>query len=450
VTPGRRPLYGWLTSEAISLTGTRISMIALPWFVLTTTGSATRTGLVALAELLPLVLLKVLGGPIIDRVGARRVSISCDVASVVVVGTIPLLHVLGLLPFGVFLGLVALAGALRGPGDGAKQALVPSLVAQAEVPLERATGLHSTVERTAGMLGAAFAGGLVAVIGPANALVVDAVSFGLSALVLFWATSSPVETPPLVEQRASASVVETPPLVEQRASASVVETPEDAQGGDHPPYLTQLREGWDYLRGDRVIFAIAVMVALTNLLDLAWASVQVPVWARESGGGAGAIGLLFAVFGGASAAGAMCAAAWAARLPRYRTYLLAFLVAGAPRFVVLALDSPLFAVLAVAVASGFASGFINPVLGAVIYERIPEALMGRVTSLTTALCFALMPFGGLLGGLLISGFGLSTALLVCGAAYFLVTMLPAVDPRWREMDRRPSVAEAGRVPEPAG
>ena len=49
-------------------------MIALPWFVLTTTGSATKTGLVALAELLPLVLLKVLGGPVIDRVGARRVA----------------------------------------------------------------------------------------------------------------------------------------------------------------------------------------------------------------------------------------------------------------------------------------------------------------------------------------------------------------------------------------
>ena len=76
----RTPLYGWLTAEAISLTGTRVSMVALPWFVLTTTGSATKTGLVALAEMLPLVVLKVLGGPVIDRVGARRVAITCDAA----------------------------------------------------------------------------------------------------------------------------------------------------------------------------------------------------------------------------------------------------------------------------------------------------------------------------------------------------------------------------------
>ena len=92
----RRPLYGWLGAEAVSLAGTRVSMIALPFFVLTTTGSPEKTGLVALAEMLPLVVLKVLGGPIIDRVGARRVAITCDWASVVVVGAIPFLYDAGL------------------------------------------------------------------------------------------------------------------------------------------------------------------------------------------------------------------------------------------------------------------------------------------------------------------------------------------------------------------
>jgi MFS family permease len=417
----RRPLYGWLTAEAISLTGTRISMIALPWFVLTTTGSATRTGLVALAEMLPLVLLKVLGGPIIDRVGARRIAITCDVGSLAVVGSIPLLHATGHLSFAGFLLLVAMAGALRGPGDGAKQAMVPALVARASVPMERATGLGSTVERGASMLGAAFAGGLVAVVGPANALVIDALSFGLSAAVFAWATR---------------------PLVAAPATAPG-DGVADAEPADASSYLTQLREGWDFLRRDRVLFGIAVMVALTNFLDIAWASVLVPVWAREYGGGAAAIGVLFAVFSGASVLGAMCAAAWGERLPRYRTYLLAFLVCGAPRFASMAFDVPLWVVLGVAVAGGFASGFINPVLGAVIYERIPEPLLGRVTSLTTAMCFVLMPVGGLLGGLLVSGWGLPAAMLGVGAAYLVVTMLPAVDPRWREMDQRPAGSVAG-------
>ena len=61
--------------------------------------------------------------------------------------------------------------------------------------------------------------------------------------------------------------------------------------------------------------------------------------------------------------------------------------------------------------SGFAAGFINPVLGAVIFERIPEPLVGRVSSLSTAMCFALIPFGGLVGGVLMVMPGLVTDLI---------------------------------------
>jgi hypothetical protein len=59
----------------------------------------------------------------------------------------------------------------------------------------------------------------------------------------------------------------------------------------------------------------------------------------------------------------------------------------------------------------------------------------------------------LLGGLLVGAFGLSAAMLAIGAAYFLVTMAPAVDPAWRAMDDRPerlsAVDPVGRVPENA-
>ena len=408
----RPPLYGWLTAEAISLTGTRVSMIALPFLGLTTTGSATQTGLVALVETLPMVVLKVLGGPVIDRIGARRVSVACDLASLVVIGAIPLLHVADALAFPLLLVLVALAGALRGPGDAAKHALVPVIAEHGQIPMERVTGLAGTVERLSSMLGAALAGALVAAIGAADALVVNALTFGLSAVALLLATRTLPAPPPVVEE-------------------------------DGTTYAGRLREGWDFLRGDRVLFGIAAMLALTNLLDAAFVTVLVPVWAVESGGGAGVIGLVFALFAGASAVGALCASAWAASLPRYRTYLLAFLICGLPRFVVFGVDAPVWLVLGVVMVAGFGAGFINPVLGAVIFERIPTPLVGRVSSLTTAMCFALMPFGGLVGGVLISGIGLSPAVLALGVAYFAVTMLPAIDPRWRELDRR-------RTPQPAG
>ena len=97
--------------------------------------------------------------------------------------------------------------------------------------------------------------------------------------------------------------------------------------------------------------------------------------------------------------GALVAARWGETLPRYRTYVIAFLVAGAPRFVVMALESPVWTVFAVTAVAGVASGFLNPILGAGHPRTHPAPLLGRVTSLNTALCWSLMPLGGVLGGL---------------------------------------------------
>jgi MFS family permease len=403
----RRPLYGWLTAEAVSLTGTRISMIAIPWFVLTTTGSVTQTGLVAFAEMTPMVLLMVLGGPVIDRLGPRRVAVACDLGSSVAVALIPILYAVGLLTFPILLAVVGLAGALRGPGDVAKYSLVPSVTQAAGVSTERVTGIESSVERTASMFGAAVGGALIAGIGPTNALVVDAVSFLLSAGVLAWST--------------------------------VGIEPVPAKTGVSEPYRRRMAEGWRFLRREPVLLGLSLMVAATNLLDLAWVAVLLPMWARDSGRTAAAIGLVLAVFAGASVLGSLVAAGWGERMPRYRVYLMAFLVTGAPRFVAFALDTPLWALLAVMVLGGFFSGFLNPILGAVFFERIPASMVGRVNSLSTSMAFALMPFGGLLGGALIAGLRLDPALLVVGLAYFLVTIGPAVAvPGYRDMDRHPN------------
>jgi len=84
---------------------------------------------------------------------------------------------------------------------------------------------------------------------------------------------------------------------------------------------------------------------------------------------------------------------------------------------------------------GTSSGFINPILGAIQFERIPAHVLGRVMSLISAFAWGLMPLGGLLGGSLVSAFGLTTALVACGIAYFVVTMFPAFDPTWKQIER---------------
>ena len=290
-TPRRVPLYGWLTAECISLLGTRVSMIAIPWLVLTTTGSATQTGLVAFAEITPMVLFKAFGGPLVDRVGPRRMAITADLLSFVAVGMIPLLHHSGALTFPLLLGLVAIAGALRGPGDAATNALIPALVERADVPYERATGLSSAIERGATMIGAAIAGGLVVTVGAANAVAIDALSFAVCALVLLVTTRS----------------------LEGGGRDLAAEHEDDATTTS---YVAELRAGWDFLRRDAVLMSLCLMVALTNLLDLAWSAVLLPVWAHDSGAGVGAVGLVFSVWGGASMLGSVVAAAYGTRLPR--------------------------------------------------------------------------------------------------------------------------------------
>lgn len=398
----RRPLYGWLAAELVSLCGTRLSMVALPWFVLVTTGSATQTGLVAFAEMGPYVAAKALAGPHIDRLGARRVCMLADFGSTTVVGIIPMLHMAHALRYDVLLGLVALAGLLRGPGDGAKAALVPDIVDAAGVATERVTGLASAAERFATLAGAAVAGLLVVAVGPANALIVDAASFALSGL-----------------------------LIAATAPRRVHREPEDDDG----TYVERLRTGWDFLRRDPVLVAIVVMVALTNLIDQAFLAVLMPYWVHDHGYGPETLALLFGSFAAASTVGAALAAWLGERLPRFSTYVIAFTIAGAPRFIVMALDAPLPAIVAVGMAGGLAAGFINPILGAVIYERIPRHLMGRVTALNTSLCWSLIPFGGIVGGLAIAAIGISPALLVLGLAYFAVTMLPTFRPEWRGLDQ---------------
>lgn len=412
LTDRRTPLVGGLLAEGISFVGTRISMIAIPWFVLSTTGSATQTGLVAAAEITPLVLFKALGGPLLDRVGPRRVTLVCDLLSAFVVAAIPLFHGLGMLSFPTLLVLVAVAGALRGPGDAGKAAMSPEIARVAGCSLERVSGLASAVERTSSMGGAALAGLLVATVGAADALYVDAASFLVSFVVFAIATSG-LGRP-----------------VNQEVDA------------DPTSYVQELRQGWDFLRTEPVLIALCVMVAVTNLVDQAYSAVLAPVWAKESGAGVAVLGSLFAVMSGASVIGALAAARWGETLPRFRTYVLAFLVCGAPRYVVMALESPVWAVFAITAVAGVAAGFLNPILGAVIMERIPAPLLGRVSSLNTAICWSLMPLGGVLGGLAVAGLGISPALLIAGAAYFVTTMAPTRVPSFRRMERAPATSPA--------
>src|SRR5918997_2044603 len=120
-----RPLVALVAANAISLLGNVVAAVAIPWFVLLTTGSAARTGVAAFFTTLPLALGALFGGAVADRVGHRRASIGSDVASAAAIAGIPLLHAFGALDFWVLLALGFAAAVFDAPGQAAREALLP-------------------------------------------------------------------------------------------------------------------------------------------------------------------------------------------------------------------------------------------------------------------------------------------------------------------------------------
>lgn len=461
----RAPLYGLLSAYTVALFGTRLTMIALPWLVLTTSGSATRTGLVVFAEAVPLVLGKALAGPVIDRVGARRFSVAADVLSALVLGLVPVCYWLDWLPYGLLLVLSTGLGLTRGPGDVAKRTLTPEAAEAVGMPLERVSGMVGMLERIAGTAGPAAGGAFVAFVNPVWALAANALTFLLSALVIGASGLHRTAAAPAMPQTRT-DTVEAVGAVGAAGTAGTEGTDgADGEGGadgergqeqghgrepeDGEPYLDRLRTGLRFLRQDRLLRSIAVMLSVTNLIDAAYGSLLIPVWGRETGGGPAAIGALGSVFGIAAVGGSALATAFAHRLRRRPTYVIAFLLAGPPRFLVMAFHLPLWTVLAVAVLDGVAIGFVNPILNAVMLERVPRPLLGRVFALTDAVGSAGVPLGPILAGVLVTSVGFAPVLVGCAALYLSCTVVPALRPHWRALDDRPGQATGKGVSERA-
>lgn len=400
-----REVAALLVVSALASTGTRVMAIAVPWFVLVSTGSAAKTGLAAAVELAPYVVVKALTGPLVDRLGQRRVSVVADLASALPIAAVPVLHQAGALAFPVLLVLVGVAGAVRGPGDTAKHTAVPFVAEHAELPLERVTGLAGAIERGSGLVAPAVAAGMIALVGPSGAVAVTASCFAASAVV-----------GRLGLPGRSDSTGEPGPAI---------------------PYGRQLAEGWRFLRGDRLLFSLVGMIMVTNLLDVAKTTVLLPVWARETGRGVTAISVVLTVMAGTSMISSLLASWRGNRLPRRLTYFVAFAIAGPPPFVLMAMDPPFAAVVVVYAIAGLASGLLNPMLGAIFFERIPRPLVGRVGALADATAWAAMPLGGLIAAGLLAIGGVSGAFAVAGIAYGLATLVPALVAR-HDFDRPPS------------
>ena len=160
-----------------------------------------------------------------------------------------------------------------------------------------------------------------------------------------------------------------------------------------------------------------------------------PVYVKEVYGDALGLGLLLGANGGGAVVGGLIFAAVGHRLPRHATFVGAFVFTGI-RFLFYLAHPPL-AVLVISIfIFSLGAGPLNPIIGAVEFERIPQDMRGRVFGATQAGAWLAMPLGMLLGGVLIEGLGTTPVLIGLGVAYFVTTVSMAFIPAMKEMDRK--------------
>ena len=400
------PLYSLFIANAISLVGNVFSLIAIPWFVLQTTGSATQTGITGFFTILPVVLAGFFGGTLIDRLGYKRTSIIADYASGITTALIPLLFATVGLEFWQLLVLVFMGALLDTPGSTARAALLPELAEQAGMPIERATSLIHVIERGARLVGAPLAGLLIGLIGTANVLWLNAASFVVSAAII--GLMIPAIKP----------------------------TADETKSGH---YFEELKDGLRFIAQDRLILSIVVMVMLTNFLDAIFGGVLQPVYVREVYGRAMDLGILIAANGGGAVIGGLIFAAIGHRLPRHATFVGAFVLTGF-RYWVYALYPPVWVMIVVSLVCSIGAGPLNPIIGAIEFERIPTHMRGRVFGAITAGAWLAMPLGMLLGGILTDKLGTFIMMIGLAITFLITTLSMAFIPAMKEMNRKPNLS----------
>ena len=406
----RVPLYTLYITLLISATGDAMAAIAIPWFVLQTTGSAAKMGIAAFFSILPIVIAMFFGGTIVDRVGYKQVSVLADFASGLTMALIPLLHVTVGLAFWQLLALVFLGNLLDAPGRSARQAMLPELAEAAGYTIDRATGITQAINRATAMLGAPIAGILIGLIAATGVLWINAATFFVSALG--------------IQLLIPLALVDVRP--EEKSSTT---------------YLDDLKDGFRFVRHDKLLMMFIVVVMLTNMIDAAMSGVTLPVFANEIYGGAFSLGLIIGIFGASALVGTLLYSWLGEKYSRRWVFTTAFIII-ALRFFLFMLFPSFWLLLIIMVITGLAAGPINPIISVISYQRIPAHMRARVFGFLSAGVLVAMPLGALVAGYLLEWVGLRWSFALYGLVYLLATGSLLFNPTSAEIDAPPNTGEA--------
>jgi MFS family permease len=365
-----KPLRALLFAEVISTTGAQMTWLALPWFVLTTTGSAGRMTVVILAESIGLAAAGLPAGPFVERFGAKRSMLFADAVRAPLMLFVPILHWSGHLTLPALLLLAFLLGALAGPYFTAQRVIMPELLGEDEGTISQANALFQGAIRTTLLLGPPLGGVLIGLIGAANVLVVDAATYLVSfALVaLFVPTREPVPN-------------------EEKTDS----------GG--------LLAGLKFLVREPLL---RVWIPLFVAGDAAWQAffVAVPVLTIERfGADAKIAGALFAGFGAGALIGNFLSFRYLSqRIDGLRLIALSVPLQAAPLWL-LTLHLPARAMFGAVLLSGIGNGICNPTIHSLFTLRMPVAIRAKAMSAATVIWGLGTPLGLLFAGPVLATIG---------------------------------------------
>jgi MFS family permease len=156
-----RAIRALLAAEVISTTGGQMTWVALPWFVLVTTGSATRMSIVLAAEAVGLAAFGFPSARLLNRLGARRTMLLCDGLRGPLMLVVPVLHWADALSFGLLIAVALALGAFSAPYYSANRMILPELLGEDETVVSQASALFQGATRITLLLGPVTAGVLI-------------------------------------------------------------------------------------------------------------------------------------------------------------------------------------------------------------------------------------------------------------------------------------------------
>jgi MFS family permease len=386
------PLRAIVAAEVISTTGSQMTWVALPWFVLTTTGSATRMSFVVAAEVIGMGLLTIPGARLLGGLGARRTMMVCDVTRAPLIALVPILHWTGGLSLWILLAIAFAIGALTAPSFSAQKLILPELFGENEELVTEANALTQMATRASLLFGPVVAGVLIGFIGAPAVLLVDAASYLVSFLLvaLFIQRRPPVEAP---EEGRSVKV----------AVRFLIREPLLRIWG---PALAIGDAAW-------TAFFIAVPVLVVARFD---SNPRVVGW-------------LLASFG----IGALLGNAISYRVARRieGTQLIAtFILGQALPLWLLTIQLPAAAYCAALAMSGLANGIVNPPLHATTTLRIPPALRPVVMPTMMLIWTLLQPVAIFVAGPVLDAFGAEPVMIAFAVVQTLMMSLVALACLW--------------------